>query len=273
MGLFNHSVMWYASKCAQRKQSTNAELVVSGVSSHALSYMRPTGIVRLCCRYYVPTSLSPPHESIPFKLLVSLPATYPTSSSPQLQLLSRYIGPFQVDSGLFGSVLKTYIASGRVEFVPGQVAIFDGIENVREVVMRWYEDRLSRDAAAELRREDEKHLHTEDLRPDIPFDGPDAPEMAEEFRPNAPVDLPEGVQIWVSEPIVDRKSTFIGRACQITHPSQVKQILDYLMQDKSISRATHPIINAWRCEVNGVLHQGTSIPSPIPFLVLLLELC
>jgi hypothetical protein len=125
--------------------------------------------------------------------------------------------------------------------------------------MRWYEDRLSRDVAAELRREDEKHLHAEDLRPDVPFDGPDAPEIIEVIKPHIPLELPEGVQVWVSEPIVDRKSTFIGRACQITHPSQVQQILDYLMQDKSISRATHPIINAWRCEVNGVLHQGMNL--------------
>lgn len=228
---------------------------MSGVSSHALSHMRQKRFIVMIHRIEI-CSLFPPHESIPFKILVSIPSAYPASAPPQLQLLSRYIGSFQVDSALFGSVLKTYIASGRIEFVPDQVAIFDGIENVREIVMRWYEDRLKKDAAAELRREDEKHIHTEDPQSDTPLENSDIIEFTIDTTQNPPPQLPEGVHIWVSEPIVDRKSTFIGRACQITHPSQVQQILSFLMEDKSISRATHPIINAWRCEINGILHQG-----------------
>jgi hypothetical protein len=136
------------------------------------------------------------------------------------------------------------------------VAIFDGIENVKEMVQRWYEDHLSAGAAAELLREEEKGQSSLPIEADasneVTMDQPHSsanPETTE---------LPDGVHVWVSEPIVDRKSTFIGRACQITHPSQVPIILAYLLNDKSISRATHPVINAWRCEVNGTLHQGKS---------------
>jgi Uncharacterized protein family UPF0029 len=32
-------------------------------------------------------------------------------------------------------------------------------------------------------------------------------------------------------------------------------VLSYLRSDRRIARAAHPIINAWRCEVGGVLHQ------------------
>jgi hypothetical protein len=33
-------------------------------------------------------------------------------------------------------------------------------------------------------------------------------------------------------------------------------VLAHLMSDRRISRAAHPIINAWRCQSEGVLHQG-----------------
>lgn len=32
-------------------------------------------------------------------------------------------------------------------------------------------------------------------------------------------------------------------------------VLSHLMSDRRIARAAHPIINAWRCSVGGVLHQ------------------
>ena len=32
-------------------------------------------------------------------------------------------------------------------------------------------------------------------------------------------------------------------------------VLSHLMSDRRIARAAHPIINAWRCEAGGVLHQ------------------
>jgi hypothetical protein len=155
--------------------------------------------------------------------------------------------------------LKTYISSGKVEFVPGEVAIFDGIENVKEVVQQWYEGHLSAGAAAALLREEEKG---QSILP-AEADGSDEVTTDQPHSSANPdtTELPGGVHIWVSEPIVDRKSTFIGRACQITHPSQVPIILAYLLNDKSISRATHPVINAWRCEVNGTLHQGKFPPA------------
>lgn len=38
---------------------------------------------------------------------------------------------------------------------------------------------------------------------------------------------------------------------------QVPLILSHLMSDRRISRAAHPIINAWRCQVGPLVHQGT----------------
>ena len=39
------------------------------------------------------------------------------------------------------------------------------------------------------------------------------------------VALPEGIRLIEAEPIVDRRSVFVGRACQISHPSQVRHAL------------------------------------------------
>lgn len=100
------------------------------------------------------------------------------------------------------------------------MAIFDGVENLREVIQRWYEDRLSARTAAELQREDEKTHGDKNPTADPTLED-------EHFQSTGvtlaatPSELPDGVQVWVSEPIVDRKSTFIGRACRVTHPSQV----------------------------------------------------
>ncbi|KZO98060.1 UPF0029-domain-containing protein, partial [Calocera viscosa TUFC12733] len=71
-------------------------------------------------------------------------------------------------------------------------------------------------------------------------------------------ELPEGIELVVAEPIEDRKSVFVGRACRITHPSQVPPVIAYLMSDRRISKAAHPVIHAWRCQVENVLHHGNS---------------
>ncbi|OCB87513.1 UPF0029-domain-containing protein [Sanghuangporus baumii] len=209
-------------------------------------------------RYEVHLGLPPPHDSpeARFRVLVSLPRSYPSSSPPQFQLLSRYIGPFGVDADLFGAVLRTFISSrGGVEFLPGSECVFDGLENVRERVAAWYSERLSEEKTQELVREDEKERIQEIKRGkerDVSTDTIVGSSSKEQEHPDA---LPDGLTLAISEPIVDRKSVFIGRACRITNPVQVPTILSHLMADRRISRAAHPIINAWRCRTNGVLHQ------------------
>ncbi|KAJ7704407.1 ribosomal protein S5 domain 2-type protein [Mycena rosella] len=196
-------------------------------------------------RYEAVLSLPSPHEDITIRILVSLPETYPAAAPPQLQLLSRYIGAFGADSGLFGEVLRTFISSASgVEWVPGAVCVFDGLQSALERCAAWYGDRLSAEVAGALVRAD---LHPDrPLTPPPPHSGPTAVE--------APP-LPEGIQMFLAEPIIDRKSAFVGRACAISHPSEVPIILAHLMSDRRIARAAHPIINAWRCQVGTLLHQ------------------
>ncbi|KAF8530919.1 ribosomal protein S5 domain 2-type protein [Gautieria morchelliformis] len=200
-------------------------------------------------RYEIDTNL-PLHEDIHVQILVSLSSSYPSSSPPQLQLLSRYIGAFSVDRELFTNVLKTFISQrSGVEFTSETVAVFDGLQHVLELCSTWYGQRLSEEAAGDLIREEERshRAGSSDVH------RLDAPIVEEQV--SLPAAVLEGVELIEAEPIIDRKSMFIGRACRITHPSQVASILSYLMTDRRVARAAHPVINAWRCKVDGVTHQ------------------
>jgi len=164
----------------------------------------------------VKSSLPPPHDSISLQILVSLPPSYPATSPPQFQLLSRYIGAFGVDADLFGSIIKTFMSVNGIEWTPGVVCVFDGLESVLERVAYWYEQHLESKKAGEALRE-QNH-------PTPPLIG-DHEAGASPANPvplnTQQVTLPEGIKLVEAEPIVDRKSAFIGRACRISDPAQV----------------------------------------------------
>jgi Uncharacterized protein family UPF0029/RWD domain len=66
----------------------------------------------------------------------------------------------------------------------------------------------------------------------------------------------ESFQFAVSDPIVDRKSTFVGRSIQVHSKEEAQNALLWLkLHNKKISKATHNIV-AWRILENGVLMQG-----------------
>ena len=72
----------------------------------------------------------------------------------------------------------------------------------------WYEDRLGAEKASGLLRVDEK-----EGRKVVETRGP-VVQMEEDT-------FPVGIEIHVAEPIVDRKSVFVGRACRIINANQV----------------------------------------------------
>ncbi|KAK6903984.1 hypothetical protein I203_107495 [Kwoniella mangroviensis CBS 8507] len=61
------------------------------------------------------------------------------------------------------------------------------------------------------------------------------------------------LKIWTSEPIVDRKSTFVGHAVRVTNEREIPLIIHELLNDKKIAKAAHPAIFAYRLvrEVGG----------------------
>jgi hypothetical protein len=150
----------------------------------------------------------PAHEDVTLRLLASLPPDYPSTRPPQLQLHSRYIGSFSIDSALFGSVLQTYTTQleGGIEFTPDVVCVFDGVQSVLDRCNDWYEDKLSQAAAGGLAREEEKAVHS----PEEPLT------QVRKQAPSAPAAMPEGIEFYIAEPIVHRQSmsylrSFSGR--------------------------------------------------------------
>ncbi|PIL37747.1 hypothetical protein GSI_01441 [Ganoderma sinense ZZ0214-1] len=166
-----------------------------------------------------------PHP-VSVHILVSLPPSYPTSAPPQLQLLSRYIGPYGVDAPLFGTVLRTYISRGAVEWTPGAECVFDGLEWVKERCAEWMGERLSERVAGEIMREDERGRGHEGEGQRQNGDGEvrdpagKSGGMVRAMIDATPAEMPPGITIVEAEPILDRKSSFVGRACRVTDPSQ-----------------------------------------------------
>ena len=119
--------------------------------------------------------------------------------------------------------------------------LFEGIESVLDYIRSWYEqqreDQPVRDSATTA--------HT----------AKDQEASPEPARTAAQVDVASIVR---SEPIVERKSEFLGRAARIRHPDEVPVLLSHILEsDKRVQRATHPIIHAWVCRTDdGVLHHG-----------------
>jgi hypothetical protein len=78
-------------------------------------------------------------------------------------------------------------------------------------------------------------------------------------RRGAGAALPAGFEdVFVAPAVEAQKSAFVGRACRIREPAQVDAILAWVLQDKKVAKAAHPVIHAWRCIDKGVQRQGES---------------
>jgi hypothetical protein len=121
-----------------------------------------------------------------------------------------------VDADLFGSVIKTFISVNGIEWTPGEVGVFDGLQSVLERVVQWYEQQVeSKKAGEALREQNHPSTHLID-RPEA--GGSTSVPISLDTQPVA---LPEGMRLFEAEPVVDRKSAFVGRACRISDPAQV----------------------------------------------------
>lgn len=131
-------------------------------------------------------------------------------------------------------------------WTPGTEAVcYEAFESARELCRVWYEERASENAAQRAHEDEvqeakvqqqqrQKHKRTPSPSPE--------PEV-----------LPQDLAWAVSEPIVDRKSVFVGHAIALKSPADVQPFVRSLKQDKKISKATHNMV-AWRCRVDGTLH-------------------
>ncbi|RSH76529.1 eIF2 kinase Gcn2p negative regulator [Apiotrichum porosum] len=176
-------------------------------------------------------------------------------NAPLLQLLGRYVGAFPIDSGLFGDITRTYITSAGVPFVPGDVCVFDGLVHVQSLVGTWHAARVAEVGAGEAARTGGRS----GTGASTPAERDPAPSRAEAAaveaslarlalerpKPSAKPARPLP-KLFTSEPILDRKSAFVGHACKITDEDDVMAVVAHLLEDKRVARAAHPTIWAYR---------------------------
>lgn len=212
----------------------------------ATSSWRPGQPIHLCIA--VPMDLG--DHSTFVKISATLPSGYPQAAKPpQLQLLSRYIGSHSVDYTLFGLILRTFHqGSGDNDLSisqQGQVALFDGIEKVREHIEQWYSER----EAEVWQRKEQDHIHQKEQESS-------AKQVNRKNDPTKTLntiraDSDNKLKIYSSPAITERKSIFVGHAVVLNDISEVPFILSMILKDKKVARATHPAIYAWVCRLKG----------------------
>lgn len=193
------------------------------------------------------------------KISATLPSGYPQlARPPQLQLLSRYIGSHGVDHILFGQILRAFHQGSsdgdHSIFQPGQVALFDGIEKVRENIEEWYSEReaevLQRKEGDLMHHQKEQESSSKEVTKKV--DQENSPSLS-----SVGIELESNIKIYSSEALTERKSVFVGHAVVLNDVSEVPHILSIIMKDKKVARATHPAIYAWvfRPEGEATIHR------------------
>jgi hypothetical protein len=187
------------------------------------------------------------------KVSAMLPAGYPQlSTPPQFQLLNRYIGSHGVDEELLGQVLRLYHhgknSKDHVEFHPGEVILFDGIEKIRELVEAWYSERETKS-----KQKTERRLpnHQDAVTPQE-HSQRNSRQQEEKFTSSH-----EQIAVVHAPAITDRKSVFVGHCATITDPSQISLVLTEILKDRKVARSSHPTIHAWVCKMSdsGVIYR------------------
>lgn len=194
-----------------------------------------------------------------FRLSITLPPYYPSSlHRPQLQLLDRFIGPYEVDTSLFGQVLRTLNSNQDPEGDGNavQVILFEGCENVKEKVENWYRDK-------ERERVEREKQDPRSAAGTVSTDSPTPTQQLHRSPPTPPsqsyapshASQPSRLEClasskrWTStEAVLERKSTFIGHAITLTESGEVPYLLSTLLQKyPRMGKATHPLMRAWVC--------------------------
>lgn len=99
--------------------------------------------------------------------------------------------------------------------------MFDGVQNALEQCNVWYKERLMEEKTKDIIRGEEKEIRVAQEEAIVSPSSKDLPEhMERDIRSQN--EMPPRINFFTAEPIIDRKSIFIGRACQVSDPSEVR---------------------------------------------------
>jgi len=181
-----------------------------------------------------------------------------------------------------GDITRTYIASSGVPFTPGDVCVFEGLTHVQTLSRIWYTSRLTSISEANSLRETTRQTNPTTLKSNHQLSDVDNETTTYPHRPSplratfsytragaeegggdgtetpqairdAEADVPTNFEIFTSQGIVDRRSTFVGHAIRVSDEREVPLVIHELLSDKKVAKAAHPAIFAYRIrkEVGG----------------------
>lgn len=155
----------------------------------------------------------------PVVVEVELPTKYPDVVPPEVKISSIYVGPVTLTT----SAKDTLIAELGCLFVQGEVVLFQWFEYLRA----WIDEKVGQHPIEEEEdaAKQESTVEYEEIK------------IEKDSAPSA--DTPSIVS---SEPFMERKSTFLGHAARVTSTEQVQVVMDHLLSNKHIARATHNIM-------------------------------
>jgi len=163
-------------------------------------------------------SPSPEGKKEQFSLRLVFPNEYPDGPPD----CSSSVG---ISQALVSDVIQT-------SWLPGELCLYAVVDKLRDILMDDPEE--AEITTSKVATKDGKYFNTAE-------DDQNGPEFV----------------FAISQPIVDRKSTFIGRAIEVHSREEAKAALLWLKRsDKKVARATHNMV-AWRLVENGILVQGT----------------
>ncbi|KND02195.1 uncharacterized protein SPPG_02682 [Spizellomyces punctatus DAOM BR117] len=188
----------------------------------------------------------------PVILRCHFPTTYPSDEPPYYELVAEWHNRAGVAHGISESVRKKVDERLLDLFVPGQVVVFEWIASLQEILEEAY-------GREDEREPDEPQSPPASIQTTPLVHKPPSPisEPSEDGDTTFPMTLPPDCPPITHSvnPVIDRKSIFIAHVAPIVSPADAATVVQALLSNKRIMRATHNI-SAYRIvENNGVVRQ------------------
>jgi hypothetical protein len=196
----------------------------------------------------------------PRKVVVKffLPPTYPNQDMPVYEIASIYCGTKKIDEAMLDAIDIGF----QSLFQMGEVVLFEWISWLRE----YLEENVERpndeepveavtSSIDDLNLKEDKGEEEEEEKDEI-FDykkkeiqnsnveedeAHDRPTVRSLMGPNVyHAETPPA--IFTSEPLLDRKSSFVAHVAEVHNVHEVKVVVAHLLQNKKIAKATHNIL-------------------------------
>ncbi|KAI9203215.1 ribosomal protein S5 domain 2-type protein [Polychytrium aggregatum] len=200
-------------------------------------------------------------ERGPVTMHLYFPPDYPTESPPVYELQTQWPCKginLPLETGHLDEIHKGLLEIWETQ--KGQVVVFAWVEWLREYLEAHYAGPIEESHALS---------QTQAQLDESPGASPTSAEDAEqEFRDwtfyesqkqaGAAIDSTDSrvpAIVHADEPIVDRKSVFIAHAAAVRNEDEVKRVVETLLQDRRIARATHNIMAYRIVTESGIVRQ------------------